>query len=350
MRGPVVSIVIPTFNNADLIGIALESVYAQTFTDFEIIVVDDGSTDGTREVLSAFTDRISYHYQPNQGPAAARNKGLRLARGEFIAYLDADDIWHPDNLSIKRLALMSHPDLGGVFSDFAIFDTTGPRHDRGLYHLFPTFRRNRFTVEDVFSHRVELNHGAERIPMMWGKVFQSLLHGNFILPTVALVRREAALAVGDFRRDLRTQEDYEYWLRFAKMFPFAYVDRALAQYRRHPQQLTDHSKIDQTLRAVIQIMDCYRDDWLHHGAPGAYARRKSQLWRELGKGYARHARFRDARDAFRESIRESPLSWSAYVHLLLSMGPYHSIFALHRVWTRMQRRRGERERAKAVCR
>ena len=93
MKKPLVSVIIPTYNSAGYIEEALESVFEQTLQDFEIIVVDDGSTDGTGEVLRKYGDRIRYIYQENNGPASARNGGIRVARGEYIAFLDADDLW-----------------------------------------------------------------------------------------------------------------------------------------------------------------------------------------------------------------------------------------------------------------
>ncbi len=99
---PAISVIIPSYNYAHLILESLQSVFAQTYHDYEIIVVDDGSTDNTWDVLKPFADRITYHRQENQGLAVARNTGLRLARGKYITYLDADDIWYPDNLRIKQ--------------------------------------------------------------------------------------------------------------------------------------------------------------------------------------------------------------------------------------------------------
>src|SRR4051812_30232823 len=96
---PQVSVIIPAHNSADFIGTAVESVLAQTFADYEIVVVDDGSTDGTREVLERFEGRIVYLHQQNRGVSAARNAGIRRSRGELVCFLDADDIWRPEKLA-----------------------------------------------------------------------------------------------------------------------------------------------------------------------------------------------------------------------------------------------------------
>ena len=120
---PVVSAIIPTYNFGRFLGEAIQSVLDQTFTDFELIVVDDGSTDDTREVVGSFNDsRIRYIYQENRGLPAARNTGIKASRGEYIAFLDSDDIWLTQNLELKVKSLDSHPDAGLVCSDGYNFD------------------------------------------------------------------------------------------------------------------------------------------------------------------------------------------------------------------------------------
>lgn len=115
---PTVSVIIPTYNRGPLVTVAIESVLSQTFKDYEIIVVDDGSTDDTRERLQHYSDRIQYSYQPNRGASAAQNAGLRAARGEWIAVLASDDRWHPEKLDLQLHALHAlGPNFGACFTD-----------------------------------------------------------------------------------------------------------------------------------------------------------------------------------------------------------------------------------------
>jgi len=111
MTSPLVSCVVPVFNGEGYLREALESIFTQTYPRLEVIVVDDGSTDRTATVLAVFGDRIRSLWQSNQGPAAARNLGLRAARGEFIAFLDADDLWHPEKLERQMAQFRSRPEL-----------------------------------------------------------------------------------------------------------------------------------------------------------------------------------------------------------------------------------------------
>src|SRR5215831_9468158 len=120
---PIVSVVIPTYNNARFLPEALDSLLGQTYRDFELIVVDDGSTDDTLEVLKPYRHLIRYVRKENGGPASARNLGIRHASGELIAFQDADDIWLPDKLQLQVDYLREHPEVGLVFSGSIFFGT-----------------------------------------------------------------------------------------------------------------------------------------------------------------------------------------------------------------------------------
>lgn len=123
--GPRVSTIIPAFNGERFIGQAIESALAQTYTNIEIIVVDDGSTDATREVVAQYAGRVAYLHQPNAGVAAARNRGIREAHGDFIALLDQDDVWRCDKIKIQVAAFESIKDCAVVFSDYSLIDAEG---------------------------------------------------------------------------------------------------------------------------------------------------------------------------------------------------------------------------------
>lgn len=111
MKQPLISCIVPVYNGELYLREAIDSILAQTYRPLEIIVVDDGSTDATPDVVAGYGDRLRYIRQPNAGPGAARNHGLNLAQGEFIAFLDADDLWHPDKLARQMTRFLNRPDL-----------------------------------------------------------------------------------------------------------------------------------------------------------------------------------------------------------------------------------------------
>lgn len=204
-----VSVIIPTYNRADLIAQAIDSVLAQTLPAAEIIVADDGSTDATAQVVSAYGDRLRYLALPHHGlPAATRNAALRCATGDLIAFLDADDLFLPHKLATQVGALLQAPDAGLVYSDGLYFRTT------------PT---------------APVGRVLDGLPTPTGWVFGALLTGNFLAPPVVLVRRAALDAAGLFDEspEFFAVEDFDLWLRLAAHVPFLYTPGDVAAIRRH---------------------------------------------------------------------------------------------------------------------
>ncbi|HEX8844379.1 MAG TPA: glycosyltransferase [Pyrinomonadaceae bacterium] len=199
---PRISVVIPTYNYGHYLPAAVESVRAQGWPDLEIIVVDDGSTDDTPRVMKELAgDDLRYIRQENAGPAAARNRGIRESSGEWIAFLDADDLWMPEKLAVQMDELQKHPDASFSYTDTRVRFPDG-------------------TERDVKCEPAGNN------------LLLKLLTGNqFSTPTV-VVRRQCFLKVGQFEAELRTGEDWDMWLRLAAHFEGVYVARPLALVRR----------------------------------------------------------------------------------------------------------------------
>jgi len=255
---PAVSVVIPTYNNESYILEAVESALYQTFRDHEVLVIDDGSTDGTRKLLEPYRDRIRYHFQENQGLAVARNVGLDQAEGEFVTYLDGDDVMLPGNLEIKAAIMGANPELGGVFSNFCVFNDVAVLQERGEMPTFQFFRRTGKDIPEIFPSAEGISFPDGRTTTLFsGMIFNWLFQGNIVLPSTMLFRKRFALEVGKFLPQLRTQQDYEYWLRFSKRFPLAYIDDVLVKYRRHSRQLTDRSNIARVIETSLRIIETY---------------------------------------------------------------------------------------------
>ena len=205
MAAPLVSVVMPCYNAYDHLPRSVGSVLAQTFEDWELIAVDDGSTDGTRAWLEGLSDtRIHVHPQPNRGVSAARNAGLGCARGEYVAFLDADDTWEPDFLAAMHAALDARPDAALAYCGWQNVGLPGPR---GQPYVPPDYEA------DIKLSRLFDNCG-------WP------IHA-------CLTRREAIVTVGGFDPRFRTSEDYLLWLNIAKDRPIHRVPRVLAYYHFH---------------------------------------------------------------------------------------------------------------------
>ena len=209
---PRVSVVIPTYNNSQTIGEAVESVLAQTYSNTEIIVIDDGSTDDTRLGLEKYAGKIDYRYQPNQERSVARNHGIRLARGRYIAFLDADDWWLPDKLGRQIAHAEAHPDLGLIYSWVNVVDETGTQ----LRVLGAERPSSEATGADLFE---------------W------FLLGNSAPTPSVVVRRECLDRVGLFDETITYIEDWDLWMRIASKYPVGHVAEPLACYSVHHSYL-----------------------------------------------------------------------------------------------------------------
>lgn len=207
MANPIeVSVVIPTFNRRDLLPATIDSVLAQTRPVDEIIIVDDGSTDGTDGMLrERYGDRVRYQWQPNAGVSAARNRGMAGARGRYIALLDSDDTWLPDKIRLQLDWLRSHPDFGMVLCDVTRTGADG--------RVIDVFRRRDTILED-------------------GWILRWIIHDPALAPASAMFRREVFEDVGGFDESLRTAEDLDYHLRVARRWKVGVVEQALVRAMR----------------------------------------------------------------------------------------------------------------------
>ena len=198
---PLVSTVIPTYNRRGLIQRAVDSALAQTYPHQEVIVIDDGSTDGTGDFLREhYGARISYVWQNNGGVSNARNHGMRLARGEFIALLDSDDLWDATKLEKQVAFLRAHAGYGMVLTDVRRVDGTGKPID--------VFRRRDVIRAD-------------------GDILADLVQNPALVPASILLRRQVLAQLGGFDESLRTAEDIEFHLRVAAAFKVGVIDEIL---------------------------------------------------------------------------------------------------------------------------
>jgi glycosyltransferase involved in cell wall biosynthesis len=230
MSSPTVAAIIPCFNAAEFVGDAIQSALAQTYARLEIVVVDDGSTDGLTDALQPFRDRIKLVVQPHQGLSATRNRGIRETDAELIALLDADDRWHPDKIRRQVAVLAARPDCCLVYTARHLIDRTGASVQEGT------------TWYPVLPDPVQ------------GECLMELVRGNRLMSSSVMFRR-ASLGTTWFDERLAACEDWDLWLRLAEHHQFAYLAEPLTDIRMHDKNMQlDVDRMRETSLQVLELL------------------------------------------------------------------------------------------------
>ena len=242
MSAPLVSVIIPTFNRAYCVAKAIDSVRSQTYQNTEILVLDDGSTDRTCDLIEQLYSedpRVKYFSHENCGVTATRNRGIARCRGDFVAFLDSDDTWSSWKLELQLACFRHDPEIGMIWSDM---EAIGPEGDvvshsylRTMYSAYDWFPRK----EQLFSQSFGLTEIAPDLqPVLDGRRFYSgeiysqMIMGNLVHTSTVLVRRERLEKVRGFNEDLRISgEDYDFHLRTCREGRVGFVDLATIRYR-----------------------------------------------------------------------------------------------------------------------
>lgn len=255
-----ITVVIPTYNRADWLPATVGSVLQQTRPADEVLIVDDGSTDRTAEVCAAFPAPVRYVRQENAGVSAARNRGVREARGEWVAFLDSDDLWEPAKLEVQLAALEATPEAGWSITGCVLVDGDDRPvpGTRGLESAVPVFRELGRSPRELFAQglrEVTLDGPGTRHTLFTGDVFGLLFYGNVVLPSAAMVRRDLFLQTGGFDESLRVAEDTEFFHRLAAAAETTVVMSPLLRWRvGHEERLTAKANTrDLVLNALVSI-------------------------------------------------------------------------------------------------
>lgn len=275
-----VSVIIPTYNSASLISQAISSVLGQTYDDYEILVIDDGSNDDTQERLKPYLGRISYFYQDNQERSAARNAGIARASGEYLAFLDADDYWLPRYLERQVINLNAHP-------EYALSRTW-------VYHT------------DGNGQRIRIGGNGAADAKTQEELLRVLLIHNCMSSIAVMARTDIVRSVGGFDPGLRQAEDWDLWLRIALHHGIGAVPEPLACYRHWnvfmPDRMRRRGVEDAHVRIVTRAFEQL------HGSP-LYALRARSLghayWQNAWINYAL-ANFEVAKSFLTRSFQEYP--------------------------------------------
>ena len=222
-----ISVIIPTYNRAHLVGRAIQSALSQCEPGDEVIVIDDGSTDGTREVVAPFGSRVRYQHVTNGGCGRARNIGLSVARGDLVAFLDSDDEWFPGKLMLQRRLMRARPEVLFSFSNFAVTFADGSIERNYLEHWLtgsPTWDQA-IGPARPFSGLASLPAGIEDFNVHIGDLSAAEMLDNYLLTSSVVVRRREAGEALRFAEDLRIYEDWYCFARLSLLGQGAYLDR-----------------------------------------------------------------------------------------------------------------------------
>lgn len=255
-----VSVVIPTYNRAELLRRTLDSVLAQRVQPLEVIVVDDGSVDDSRAVCEGYGDAVRYIWQENRGLPGARNTGIAAARGEWVALCDSDDLWHPRKLEVQHAATTA----AGAEWSVTGFDFVDPDDQPvpgpalGFEHVFPIFGETGRSAEDHFGRwlsAMQVDIDGTMVPVFAGDAFAMLFSGNIALPSTALVSRALFARVGGFDEQFRCAEETEFFHRAAARSRGAIVMMALASYRIGHASIITTADTSPLMRFAMQSID-----------------------------------------------------------------------------------------------
>ena len=298
-----VSVVIPTYQREEFLPETLQSVLNQTYPIFEILVVDDGSTDSTSHLVRSFRerdDRISYLYQTNRGHASARNKGIELSRGKYIAFLDSDDLWKPKKLEKQIEIFQSDPEIGMIYCSGYYINEDGTRDEEMTSRSIPT---RVYTAADVLLRRA-----------------------NFFTPCV-MIRKECFEQTGLFDESLKFYEDIDLWFRVLMKYKVYFLDEELVILKRHKANFAStHSSYP----AVESYRDALR---MRRKAVALFGQKGHKLSRqemEIGlyrhqldyiKECLAHGLRTECRDEIISYLSTHRLSPTPYLCLILSLIP-----------------------------
>jgi glycosyltransferase involved in cell wall biosynthesis len=340
-----ITVIVPAFNAAKTIESTLRSIVEQRMQPREIIVVDDGSTDDTADVVKRFP-QVQYVRQSNAGVSRARNNGVALSTSAWVAFCDADDIWHPAKLGICLKAIRQFPATPFVFHDFYMFKDSEMFAQSGTFSgktIFPIFKENGITIKDILKESKTLVPGVEEckdtkeVEVLYGNAFEGLIFGNFVLPTTVLMRKDVFQSIGGFDPSFPVGEETEFFLRASKNMDFLFVNVPLAGYRYNSGGLTANVPrlITHGLRAFEK--HCLEDPMTRMRFAKNVKTAAAKRYSRMSYYYLSECKRSEAGKYALDSLRYNMFERKAWFTLMLSIFPVPVIKELRRTktwWTK----------------
>jgi glycosyltransferase involved in cell wall biosynthesis len=290
-HSPAVSVIIATFNRASLLPETIESVFRQTFPYFEVIVVDDGSTDDTRRVLEGYRSRLRYFYQDNRGPSAARNLGVSYANANWISIQDSDDLCASNHLQTLYGYVKDHPACAMVFANGSYLG--GPEHNRQT--IIPSDKSKQLAGRGVRLH--------------------DFFEKSILRLQAAVISKKAYDAIGGHDESLRICMDLDLGFRLLMNFPVAYLDDVVFSYRRHEGNTgrNEELRLTENIRVIEKLLGEYPGARDQLGSD-AVSRRLAYRYYRLAKGRWRRNERHQAREALQRAISLRPCVFKYHLY------------------------------------
>ena len=295
-----ISVIIPTYNRASYLAEAIDSVLEQTHPVDEIVVIDDGSTDDTRNIVNQYGYIVKYFRQGNRGPAAARNKGLKVATGDYISFIDDDDLWVPDKIESQLDFFKKYSHIDILFGHHANFSSPSDSIQPEILNqvVYEYFRDNFNNLTEAFKY---------------------LIVENIISTPSVMFKKQCLKRVAFFDVNLRCAEDYEYWLRFAYHCNMGFMDRVLVKRRIHNDNLIHDYlvRLNSHLKVLESLNSKYPD--LPNSVQSEIKKSIKRTCFQLGSYYFKLKDYNYAFDLLRRAVPEYFLNWKFTVKLCWSL-------------------------------
>jgi glycosyltransferase involved in cell wall biosynthesis len=342
-----VSVVIPTYNRARWLGDAIRSALRQSHAPLEILVVDDGSTDGTEELCAPFGPPVRHIPQEHAGAAVARNRGLQEVRGEYVAFLDSDDLWEPKKLEVHLAVHRALPQVEWSISDSQVIDVKGRPlpPPQGFARSFPVFRDLGLDPERLFARamtRTTVVAAGTSRSVYTGDAFELMFEGNFATPQCTVMQRRLCERVGAFDPTMLVAQDTEYFHRVAALSPVAIILEPLVKWR---VGLDDHNTAPRNTVPIVRnaLISVDRAVALRRPATAAveqaYRRGQRRLLLRLAYAHLSMVERPLARQAvvaaWRAGAGPSPRSLAIFTASLLPGAALRGLHAVKRAWRRL---------------
>ena len=277
---PLVSVTIPSYNAASTLASTLDSVLALTYNPIEVIVIDDGSTDNSHEVLNRYAENIRVIHKTNGGLASARNAGFSAARGKYIAILDSDDICAPERIAMQVAYMEQNPDIILCSSDFSAFNQGGLIAETYIGKYYSQIADTLGGIAGIYPHQHKINLVGYDVSVYSGNVYEQMVLGSFVHPPTVLFRRSALRECGLLDEQIVNACDFDWLIRMSRVGSFGFIDRSLIKYRFSDNQMSGPRNRKQLTLDIVQVIEkALKAD------PSLYSLKRKEIRKILGICY-----------------------------------------------------------------